>query len=377
MEEVDGIVRQGCAPLCSLEGTTVFSGTQDIPDNPAGNGLDAVIAFPLTNGAPASSAAHERVFSFQEASVKGKQAAFQTIRDWMPDERPREALLLRGSESLPLSKLLAIVLRTGRSGISAEDLARRLLGTFSSLRGIDSASVSEIRTISGIGQAKAAQIKAALEIGKRLCREEAGCLLDYSDPGWALQYVMDFYGPYLRDAAVESICLILLNGRHVPIRAMELGRGNGSGVIADPTVIVREAVRSAASYLILVHNHPSGNGEPSEDDTALTVAVRDSCALFGICLLDHIIIGRNRKDCRSLAMAGLLQAGQPRRRRTRTPPGGIVSPSVGSRDRLLSGGSDLQPQGPPAGHRPRKVSGGNHPPRRIETDPARPDRSSE
>lgn len=309
--------------------------------------------------------------------MKGKHPAFQSIRDWMPDDRPREALLSLGSENLPLSKLLAIVLHTGRRGINAEDLARRLLGTYSSLRGIDSASVSEIRTISGIGPAKAAQIKAALEIGKRLCREEARSLPDPSDPRWALRYVMDFYGPYLRDAAVESLCLILFNGRRAPIRAVELGRGNASGVIADPTLIVREAVRSAASFLILVHNHPSGTGEPSDDDAALTIAVRDACALFGIRLLDHVIIGRNRKDCRSLALEGLLQVGQPRRRRKRMPPGGFVSPALESRSRHSPCGPVPKPQGPPAGHPLRKVSGGSHRPLRTETDLTQPDRSSE
>jgi DNA repair protein RadC len=241
--------------------------------------------------------------------VREKEMTGQSIRDWMPEDRPRETLLSSGSEALPLSRLLAIILRTGRRGISAEDLARRLLGTFSNLRGIDTASVSEIQTISGIGPAKAAQIKAALEIGKRLCREEARSLPGPSDPRWALRYVMDFYGPYLRDAPVESICLILFNKRHLQIRAVELGRGDSTGVIADPTLIVREAVRSAASSVILVHNHPSGAGEPSDDDAALTIAVRDTCALFGIRLLDHIIIGCNRKDCRSLAMEGLLQVG--------------------------------------------------------------------
>ncbi len=241
--------------------------------------------------------------------MTGKETACQSIRDWMPEERPRDALAASGPESLPLSKLLAIVLRTGRRGLNAEELGRRLLRTFSSLRGIDAASVSEIRTISGIGPAKAAQIKAALEIGKRLCREEAGGLPGPPDPQWALRYVTDFYGPYLRDAAVESACLVLLNRRHVPIRAVELARGDSAGVIADPTLIVREAVRSGAFSVILVHNHPSGAGEPSEDDVVLTTAVRDACALFGIRLLDHIIIGRNRKDCRSMVLEGLLQVG--------------------------------------------------------------------
>jgi DNA repair protein RadC len=239
--------------------------------------------------------------------VAGKQGTGQSIRDWRPDERPRDALLSSGPEALPLSKLFAIILRTGRRGASAEDLARLLLRTFSSLRGIDTASISEILTISGIGPAKAAQVKAALEIGKRLSREEAGSLRGPPDPRWALRYVTAFYGPYLRDAAVESVCLILFNQRYMPIRTVELGRGDNTGVIADPAIIVREAVRSAASSVILVHNHPSGAGEPSEDDAALTLAVRDACALFNIRLLDHIIIGCNQKDCRSMAAEGLIQ----------------------------------------------------------------------
>lgn len=240
--------------------------------------------------------------------VKEKENTGQTIREWMPQERPRDALLLAGPESLSLSKLMAIVLRTGKRGLNAEELGRRLLRAFSSLRGIDFASVSEIRRISGIGPAKAAQIKAAFELGKRLCREEACGMPGPTDPTWAFRYVMDYYGPYLRDSAVESACLILLNRRHVPIRVVEVGSGDCVGVIADPTRVVREAIRSAASSVILVHNHPSGVGEPSEDDAALTIAIRDACALFGIRLLDHIIIGGNPNDCRSLVAEGVLPA---------------------------------------------------------------------
>jgi len=228
------------------------------------------------------------------------------IREWPPQERPREALLSAGPESLPLSRLLAIILGKGTRGMNAEDLGRRLLQAFSSLRGIDAAPISEIRRIPGVGAAKAAQVKAALEIGKRLCREEAGGLPRSRDPSWALRYVMKCYGPYLRDSTVESACVILLNRRRVPIRLVELGRGGGTSVAADPTQVVREALRSSASAVILVHNHPSGVGTPSHDDAALTLAVRDACALFGIRLLDHVIIGSNPRDCRSLAAEGIL-----------------------------------------------------------------------
>lgn len=242
-----------------------------------------------------------------------RQRTGKTIRDWLPEERPRDALRLSGPDTLPLSKLFAIILGTGTRGANAEDLARSLLGTFSSLRGIDAASISEIRSIAGIGLAKAAQVKAALEIGKRLCREEADSLPGHGSPGWALRYVTAYFGPSLRDAAVEAAFLIMFNRSHRRVRTLEVCKGDESGVYVDPTLIVREALRSAAHSVILVHNHPSGTGDPSEADVAVTVAVRDACALFEIRLLDHIIIGRDTDDCRSMVLEGHLSRGKPPR----------------------------------------------------------------
>jgi DNA repair protein RadC len=235
-----------------------------------------------------------------------KKVASLPIPEWLEEERPREELLSKGTESLSLSKLLAVILRTGRKGVNAEDLARRLLRAFTSLRGVDAASVSEIRSINGMGPAKTAQIKAALEIGKRLCREKARSIHRIESPHTALRYVETLYGPYLRDTPHELAYLIMLNRRRMPVRSMELERGGFAGVAVDPTRIVREAVRAAAPFIVLVHNHPSGDSEPSTDDVAATDAVRDACALFGIRLLDHIIVGGSRKDNRSFALAGLL-----------------------------------------------------------------------
>jgi DNA repair protein RadC len=224
----------------------------------------------------------------------------------MAEERPREALIAHGTQSLSLARLLAIVLRTGKPGVNAEELSRRLLNTFNDLRGIDAACITEICRIDGIGPAKASQIKAALELGKRLCRERAKKLGKITSPGRALSYVASFYGPYLRYASSERLCIILLNGRHAPIRAVELSRGTPGAVSADPEQIVREALKTAASSVILVHNHPSGNGDPSDEDIAFTRAVRDACGLFGIRLLDHVIVGRNPEDHRSLAREGMF-----------------------------------------------------------------------
>jgi DNA repair protein RadC len=229
------------------------------------------------------------------------------IREWIEEERPREMLLCSGAESLPLAKLLSIILRTGRRGESAEELSRTMLNAFSGLRGMDAASVVEMRGIKGIGPAKAAQIKAAFEIGKRLCREKAKRRERIENARNAVDYVAAYYGPYLRDARCEFLCAIMLDCRNRPIRAVEISKGGPGHVSADPRQIVREAVSLAASSILLVHNHPSGDGEPSADDVSFTAAVGDACQLFGIRLLDHVIVGRDRRDYYSFARTRLLR----------------------------------------------------------------------
>ncbi len=204
------------------------------------------------------------------------------------------------------SKLLAIILHTGTKGQNAEELSRSLLSKFPTLREMDRAAISRILEIRGIGPAKAARVKAALEIGKRLCRETASAEKPIRNPGDALAYVRDYFGPYLRDAAREIACLILLNTKNRPIKALEIARGTLDAVYADPKKIVREALDASASSVLLVHNHPSGDAEPSEGDIVMTRSVKEACALFGIRVLDHVVIGRNPPDYRSFMEEGLL-----------------------------------------------------------------------
>jgi len=223
------------------------------------------------------------------------------IPEWPEEEKPREALFARGAEALPVSALLAIILRTGRRGISAEELSRQLLHAFTGLRGIDTASLQEICAIRGIGRAKAAQLKACLEIGKRLSREDAARPVRIDRPRRAVDFVALHYGPYLRDSPVEVACLVLLNRRGIPIRAVELARGGERAVTAELGRILKEALQASAAAVILVHSHPSGDCTPSANDLAFTRAAREACALFGIRLVDHVIVGRNRADFYSLA----------------------------------------------------------------------------
>jgi DNA repair protein RadC len=229
-----------------------------------------------------------------------------TIREWIREERPREALHAFGAESISIAKLFAIIIRTGTKGSSAEELSRKLLNRFATLRGMDSAPMSEILEIPGIGPAKAAQIKAALEIGKRFSRESACVLHPLSTPRRVKEYVAAYFGPHLRDAGDEITCLILLDRKNRPMRALQLAKGTPDAVAVEPGQIVREALKVTAASVVLVHNHPSGDPEPSDNDVSLTCAIRDACALCGVRLLDHVVIGRNPEDYRSFVEEGLL-----------------------------------------------------------------------
>ncbi|MBU0599707.1 DNA repair protein RadC [bacterium] len=229
------------------------------------------------------------------------------IRKWVKEERPREMLVKCGADKLSLSKLFAIILRVGREGISAEELAKRLLNKFGTLRGIDSAPVSELCKIEGIGEAKASQIKAALEIGKRLSMESARKQKGIKSPDEAIGYVAEYYGPYLRDAKKECFHIILLDVKNKPIDNIEISKGSIDASIVDPREIIKEATCCSASSIILVHNHPSGETEPSAEDTKITNTIIDACKLVGIKVLDHIIIGRNKEDYYSFANKGLIR----------------------------------------------------------------------
>jgi len=242
--------------------------------------------------------------------VKRRAAALREnrpIKEWIKDERPREMLIKYGPESLSLSKLLAIILRTGREGTSAEELSKRLLNKFRTLRDIDASPISEICKMDGIGPAKVAQIKAALELGKRLYKESAQKQKRIKKADDVIGYVAEYYGPYLRDAKKEFFNVILLDIKNKPIHNIEIGKGSINASVVDPKEIIKEATIKSASSIILVHNHPSGDAEPSSEDISLTNRIIDACNLVGIKVLDHIIIGKNEEDYYSFAKWGLIK----------------------------------------------------------------------
>lgn len=232
---------------------------------------------------------------------------YRSIREWVKEERPRERLIKYGPPSLPLSRLLAIILRTGKEGTNSEELGKRLLNRFGSLRAIDSASIPEICKIDGIGPAKAAQIKATLEIGKLFYKEKAEKKQKIKKAEDVVSYVSEYYGPYLRDAQKEFFNIIFLDIKNKPIERIEISKGSINASVVDPKEIIKEATIRSASSIILVHNHPSGDTEPSAEDIQLTTRIIQACEIVGIKVLDHIIIGKNEEDYVSFVKSGLIK----------------------------------------------------------------------
>lgn len=228
------------------------------------------------------------------------------IKHWVEGERPRELLIKTGSRNLPLSKLLAIILRTGDVSESAEELALKVLNKYKTLRALDSATTEELCKIDGIGIAKATQIKAALEIGKRLMQEQALSIKKISSPREAVSYAREYYSPYLRDAKNEFFIVVLLDIKNKPIKNIEISKGSVNASIVDTKDVVKEATLHSASSVILIHNHPSGETEPSEEDVRITKQIVKALELVNVKVLDHIIIGKNNDDYFSFASARLI-----------------------------------------------------------------------
>ncbi|MCS7249456.1 MAG: DNA repair protein RadC [candidate division WOR-3 bacterium] len=231
---------------------------------------------------------------------------FLPIKNWVKEERPRELLIRKGEKFLSLAKLLAIILRTGRKGESAEDLAKKLLNHFGSLSAIDNATINELSEIPGIGLAKACSLKAALELGKRLLEEKAEGRKKLKSPQDVIDYVSEKIGPYLFNSKKEFFSVIFLDIKNKVIDTLELSKGSNNASIVDIKEIISEAAKRLASSIILVHNHPSGETEPSKEDISLTKKIIQACSICGIKVLDHIIIGKDKESYTSFLKLGII-----------------------------------------------------------------------
>jgi DNA repair protein RadC len=222
------------------------------------------------------------------------------IRDLPEQERPRERLAKHGPSSLSNAELVAILLRTGSARQSAIALAERLLAEFGGLRGIATASVERLSKVTGMGLAKAAQVKAAFELGKRLAVEPKEEKPVISRP----QDVVDLVREDLRHKDKEHFIVLLLDVRNRVLRISTVSVGSLTANIAHPREVFREAIDQGAAAIIVVHNHPSGDPSSSKEDRLLTKRLKESGEIIGIPLLDHVIIGGS--EFASLKEQGLV-----------------------------------------------------------------------
>ena len=213
-----------------------------------------------------------------------------TIKELPVDERPRERLVQFGAHALSSAELLAILLRTGTPEMTALQLAQHLLTSMGSLRAIASAKPSELAQVKGIGLAKAAQLLAAVELGRRIALEEMGEQPAITRP----EDVYALLHHQLRDEKQEHVIVLLLNTKNRVIRQTTVTKGTLDSSLLHPREVFREAIRHSASSIILAHNHPSGDPTPSNEDVQLTKRIYQAGQLVGIDLLDHVILGDGR-----------------------------------------------------------------------------------
>lgn len=208
------------------------------------------------------------------------------IKSWAEEDRPREKLLQKGRAVLSDAELLAILLGSGTAKLSAVDVAKLVLkAAQNDLNALARFSVKELMKQKGIGEARAITIVAALELGRR--RKEAD-----APARTTITCSRDIYHamqPHLQDLPHEEFWVILLNRANVVMRTVSISRGGVAGTVADPKLIFKEALEQLASSIVLVHNHPSGNRNPSAADIALTRKLKEAGQLLDLPILDHLI----------------------------------------------------------------------------------------
>lgn len=213
------------------------------------------------------------------------------IKDWAHEERPRERML--AGERLSSAELLAIILRTGTGTRSALDLGRELLHKFGTLHGIENASVAQITKVPGIGPAKAIEIKAAIELGRRVLQPAADSRDGLKAIG-SSRDIFDMYRPRYKSATQEEFLLLALNTKNKLQREYSISVGTLNASIVHPRDVFKPALAEAAAGVVFVHNHPSGDPAPSPEDHALTRRLVEAGNILGIKVLDHVIIGAQR-----------------------------------------------------------------------------------
>ncbi|MCC7355961.1 MAG: DNA repair protein RadC [Anaerolineae bacterium] len=213
-----------------------------------------------------------------------------TIKDLPSDERPRERLQRAGAAALSNAELMAIVLRTGVRGRNVIELATQLLAEFGGIAGLDRANLAELCTVHGLGMAKATQLKAALELGRRLAATSADERPQVKSPAEAANLVMLEMAPLVQ----EHLRTILLDSKNRVLGVPTIYQGSLNTTSLRVGEMFREAIRANCAAVIVVHNHPSGDPTPSPEDVQVTRAVVEAGRLLDIEVLDHVIVGQQR-----------------------------------------------------------------------------------
>ncbi len=212
------------------------------------------------------------------------------VRDLPIDDRPREKLLLRGSQSLTDAELIAILLRTGTKGKSVIQIAQEIISKETNLAQLASKSASDLIKNSGIGKDKAATLLAAFEISRRIL----------SQTKWFSQKkitapsdIAEIFIPILRDEVKEHFIVVCLSSANKIIRYEKISQGNLNSSVVHPREVFKTAIQNNSASIILIHNHPSENPEPSNEDIAITKKIVEAGKMMDIPIFDHIIIAGN------------------------------------------------------------------------------------
>lgn len=224
------------------------------------------------------------------------------IRSWAEDDRPREKLLLKGRAALSDAELIAILIASGNNEESAVDLSKRILQSLGNdLTALSKMNVKDLTQFKGIGEAKAITIIAAMELGRRRKESEPLRKAKVSSSRSAFEILL----PYVNDLQHEEFWILMMDRGNRVLGVENVSKGGVTGTVADPKMIFRPALQHLACGIILCHNHPSGNLQPSQDDIDITRKLRLAGNALEIPVLDHIIVGES--DYYSFADNGMLR----------------------------------------------------------------------
>ncbi len=222
------------------------------------------------------------------------------VREIPEEERPRERLARLGAVALRDAEILAVLFRTGTREEGAVALAERVIRHFGTLRSLSLASIEELMQVKGVGRVKAIELKAAVELGIRLAHEKG----EQRPRIRTAEDVANLLMARFKQCETEEFKALLLNTKNEVLKEVTVATGGLDAALAMPRDVFRQAVRDAASAVIVCHNHPSGDPEPSREDVRITERLRDAAEIIGLRFLDHIVFGDGRWV--SLQERGLL-----------------------------------------------------------------------